>query len=230
LISTTTKQTKASLPKLAKSLGGRPTRDASEQLREHILEVATQLLLNHGYGATSIEQIAKQARISKRTFYFRFQDKPALITEVVVRLIDRLRPAEMVSIQVGGDLEEILHHLATLILKAALTPHMLQLHRLIVAESKRFPELAHAVANAGGRQEAEKMISELLVHHSKSATLSTADASFAAQHFLQMIVSIPQMRVLNLGSPMDSEELSGWTVRTVKLFLGGLNNISNCLS
>jgi TetR/AcrR family transcriptional regulator, mexJK operon transcriptional repressor len=230
LISTSTKQTKASLSKPAKSLGGRPTRDASEQLREHILEVATKLLLSHGYGATSIEEIAKQARISKRTFYYRFPDKSALMTAVVVRLIDRLRPAEMVSMQVGEGLEEILLRLATLILKAALTPPMLQLHRLIVAESKRFPELAHAVANAGGRQEAEKLISELLVHYTKNATLSTADANFAAQHFLQMIVSIPQMRALSLGNPMESEELSDWTVRTVKLFLGGLNNMTNRLS
>lgn len=230
MILTSTKQTEASLSKPARSLGGRPTRDAAEQLSEHILEVATQLLLNNGYGATSIEEIAKQARISKRTFYYRFPDKSALMTAVVVRLIDHLRPAEMVSMQVGEGLEEILVRLATLILKAALMPHMLQLHRLIVAESKRFPELAHAVANAGGRQEAEKLISELLVHYSKNSTLSTTDAIFSSQHFLQMIVSIPQMRALSLGNPMDSKDLNDWIVRTVRLFLGGLNNITNSLS
>lgn len=207
-----------------KPRAGRPSRDAALQLREHILEVATDSLLTHGYGATSIEAIARRAGVSKRTFYHRFPDKAALLTAVVARLIAGLRPPADVPLIQGQGLEEILVRLAALILHAALTPRALQLHRLIVAESQRFPELAAAVAEAGGRQEAVTLISNLLLRHTRNAAMGASEAAFAAQQFLQMIVSLPQLRAIGLGEPMAPAELEDWTRRTVGLFLGGFDN------
>src|SRR4029453_9820135 len=88
--------------------GGRPSRTQSEQLGARILDAATHLFLTHGYGATSIEAIARQARVSKRTFYHRFEDKPAIFGAVVHRIIDRLRPPANVPLLTGATLEEIL--------------------------------------------------------------------------------------------------------------------------
>lgn len=206
---------------------GRPSRDAAERLRERILDVATELLLSHGYGATSIEAIARRARVSKRTFYHRFSDKPALMSAVVVRLIDSLRPPAHVPLIEGEQLEPILVHLGSLILHAALTPRVLQLQRLIVAESRRFPELAAAVAKAGGRQEAVALIGDLLMRHARGAPLAPPDAAFAAHQFLQMIVSLPQLRAIGLGAPMSPEELDAWLRNTVALFLGGVAGLAN---
>ncbi len=227
MTSHTAKATRGSDPHPARPRGGRPSRAVAEQLREHILDVATEMLLTHGYGATSIEAIARRARVSKRTFYHRFPDKPALMSAVVVRLIDSLRPTADVALIEGRGLEQILVHLASLILRAALTPRVLQLHRLIVAESQRFPELAAAVAMAGGRQEAVTLISELLVRHGRSAAVKATDATFAAQQFLQMIVSLPQMRAIGLGAPMKPAELDVWARNTVTLFLNGFKNQTN---
>src|ERR1700693_570770 len=72
--------------------GGRPSRQPAAPLSERILAAATQLFLSLGYGATSVEAVARRARISKRTFYHRFRDKPALFVAVVHRIVDRLRP------------------------------------------------------------------------------------------------------------------------------------------
>src|SRR5438132_11429573 len=67
--------------------GGRPSRLESAQLSDRILDVATALFLSDGFGATSIEAVAKRARISKRTFYHRFTGKEMLV-EAVVRQLD----------------------------------------------------------------------------------------------------------------------------------------------
>ncbi len=205
---------------------GRPSRAAALQLREHILDVASKLLLTHGYGATSFETIARQARVSKRTLYDRFPDKPALMRAVVVRLIDSLRPAAHEPVIEGRGLEQILIHLALLVLRAALTPRALALHRLIVAESNRFPELAAAVAKAGGRQEAVALIGDLLGRHSQRTPIAAADAEFAAQQFLQMIVSLPQLHALGSGTPMTPAELDSWARRSVGLFLRGYQRLA----
>jgi TetR/AcrR family transcriptional regulator, mexJK operon transcriptional repressor len=220
------KPKRAADAKIAAPRAGRPSRDAALQLRERILDVATELLFTHGYGATSIEAIARRARVSKRTFYQRFPDKPALISAVVVRLIDSLRPPANIPLIEGEALEQILVHLGSLILQAALTPRVLQLQRLIVAESSRFPDLAAAVAKSGGRQEVVSIISELLLRDQRGAALSPAQAAFAAHQFLQMIVSLPQLRAIGLGAPMTPGELDAWVRDTVALFLDGTAGIA----
>src|SRR5438067_2069433 len=72
--------------------GGRPSRLQSAQLSDRILDVATALFLGDGFGATSIEAVAKHAGISKRTFYHRFRGKEELFQSVVRRLIERWMP------------------------------------------------------------------------------------------------------------------------------------------
>ncbi len=203
--------------------GGRPTRLDSEQLRERLLDVATELLLTQGYGATSIEEVAARAGVAKRTFYHRFADKPALMEAVVARLIGALRPPRDVPLfDERQSLQEILLHLARLILRAALSPTALALHRLVVAEAQRFPDLAHAVVHEGARREAVALISGLLQRRLPNARLDADSAAFAAQQFLQLIVSLPQSRALGMGPPMSTGELEDWIVRSVALFLDGV--------
>src|SRR4029079_12219276 len=92
--------------------GGRPSRAASEQLGELILDAATQMFLANGFGATSIDAVAQHLRMSKRTFYHRFPDKEALFAAVVHRIIERLRPAANIPLIEGADLEAVLARLA----------------------------------------------------------------------------------------------------------------------
>src|SRR5579859_1132543 len=144
--------------------GGRPPRLLAEQIPEQILEVATPLFLTEGYGATSIEAVAKRARMSKRTVYSRFRDKAELFGAVVHRLVEQLRPPNTAPEQFfeGDSLEAILHRLAQLILRAALSSSALALQRVIVAEATRFPELAEALNQEGTRREAIHRIGALL--------------------------------------------------------------------
>jgi TetR/AcrR family transcriptional regulator, mexJK operon transcriptional repressor len=132
--------------------GGRPSREEAALLGERILDVATELFFTEGYGAASIEAVAQRAGISKRTFYHRFPDKAALFAAVVHRIIQALRPPPGAPLYEGDSLDEILRHLARLILRAGLAPPALALSRLMVAEAQRFPELA-AIAREGSRAE-----------------------------------------------------------------------------
>lgn len=203
--------------------GGRPSRQEEARIRDRILDVATPLFLRHGYGATSIEAVAKAARISKRTFYHRFTDKSALFGAVVRRLIDGLRPPPAAALRLftEGSTEEILLRLARLILQAALRSEALALHRIVLAEATRFPELAVVVNAEGNRQEAIRQIAELLERETRAGAFDLADPVFAAEQFLQLVVAAPQRRALGLGTPMTATELDGWAYDSVALFLNG---------
>lgn len=213
--------------RLPQRKSGRPTRRTAERLRDHILEVATEHFLQHGYGLTTIEAVARDAHISKRTFYHRFDDKAALFSAVVHRIIDRLHPPADVPLIDGGSLHSNLLRLAHLMLQGALSPEGLALSRLIVAESIKFPELAAITAEKGGRQEAITLVSELLMRHTRKEHLAVNDPVFAAQQFLQMVITIPQRRAMGLGAPMTAGETERWASDTVDLFLNGCRDRGN---
>jgi AcrR family transcriptional regulator len=206
--------------------GGRPSLTASAELGERILDAATHLFLTHGYGATSIEAVARRARVSKRTLYHRFENKPALFGAVVHRIIDRLRPPAGVPLLQGAHLEAILRGLATLILRAALSPSAIALHRLIVAESTRFPQLAAVVAAEGSTAEAIGLIAGLLERETRAGNIALKDPTFAAQQFLYMVIALPQRRAMGLGPSMTPGEVEAWGRDVVDLFLNGCRGAS----
>src|SRR5215831_6894669 len=200
--------------------GGRPSLADAQRLGERILSVATDLFLSHGYGSTSIEAIARRARISKRTFYHRFPDKPALFVAVVHRIVDRLRPPPDLPL-LEGNIRQILERLAGLILRAALSPQAVALNRMIIGESARFPKVAAVVTARGVTGEAVRFIAGILEREAHAGNLALDDATFAAQQFLYMVISLPQRRAMGLGVPMSATEIEAWPRDVVALFLNG---------
>jgi len=201
--------------------GGRPSRADALRLRERILVAGTELFLAEGYGSTSIEAVAARAGVSKRTFYDRFDDKAALFAAVVHRIIGQIRPPPEVPLLAGATLPDVLRRLAGLILRAALSPQAIALHRLVHAESARFPELVRAVASDGSTSEGITLISSLLARELRGSKLSEEARSFAAQQFIFMVVTLPQRRALGFGAPMTQPELEAWADQVVGLFLDG---------
>ena len=201
--------------------GGRPARADALRLRQRILEVATELFLAKGYGSTTIEAVAARAGISKRTLYHRFDDKSVLFAAVVHQIIEQIRPPAGVPLIEGATLREVLRRLAGMILRAALSPPAIALHRLVMAESARFPELVRAVHGDGSAREATTLISGLLAREPRDSTLSAEKRAFAAEQFIFMVVTLPQRRAMGYGTPMTAAELDVWADKTVDLFLNG---------
>jgi AcrR family transcriptional regulator len=195
-------------------------------LQDKILDAAAALFFSEGYGAVSIEAIAKRAQMSKRTFYARFENKAAVFRAVVHRVVQRLRPndADTDRLFAGRNAEEVLRRIAPIILRASLTPESLSLHRVMLAEATRFPELALIMHEQSARQEGIRRIADLLRQDAKTENIAAAKSAFLAEQFLLMVTSEPQRRALGFGAPMNAEELEGWAGDTVDLFLNGIAN------
>ena len=201
--------------------GGRPSTLAAGEIEGKIVDIARSLFFEHGYGATSVEAIAQHASISKRTFYHRFENKAAVFRAVVNRLIQAVTPADVESYFEGRSLPEVLRHLATALLQASLSPESLALHRLVLAEAVRFPELAMVMDQQGARQNAIERIGALLKRHLENHS-PPVDPAIAAELFLQMVIATPQRRALGLGTPMSPQELAAWAESAVTMFLHGI--------
>jgi AcrR family transcriptional regulator len=196
------------------------------------LQAAADLFLAEGYGSTTIEAVATRAGISKRTFYHRFDDKAALFAAVVHDIIEQIRPPPGVPLIEGATLRDILRRIAGMMLRAALAPQAIALHRLVMAEAARFPELVRAVHGDGSTREAVVLISGLLTRGPREprgprmAKLSAENRAVAAEQFIFMVVTLPQRRAMGFGTPMTAAELEIWADQAVGLFLNGYRGSS----
>jgi TetR/AcrR family transcriptional regulator, mexJK operon transcriptional repressor len=200
--------------------GGRPSRLESAQLSDRILDVATALFLGDGFGATSIEAVARRAGISKRTFYHRFRGKEVLFEAVVRRLIARWTPPMDATLFEGASLAQTLRGAAEYMLGIALTAEALALHRVVIAEATRFPGLARILHELGAATGIAR-IAQVLEPRIASGELRPIDPHFAAEQFILMVVEGPRRRALGLGTPLSASELRDWLDQCVALFLDG---------
>jgi AcrR family transcriptional regulator len=209
----------------ARRPSGRPTAAAAAELAERILAVATRDFLAHGYAATSIETIAARAGVAKRTLYARWRGKPALFRAVLERLMARWlatpeAPANARHLNSLGGLEGALLQTASRALAVALQPGALALHRLVIAESGRFPELAEMVRQSGAAAGMAR-IADLLAAEMAAGRLASRDPGLAAEQFLYLVLTGPQRRALGLAPPLDAAGVAAWARQAVALFLNG---------
>jgi TetR/AcrR family transcriptional repressor of mexJK operon len=198
--------------------GGRPPRDAMEQLAARVIDCAARLFMERGYAGVSIEAVAAEAGVGKNTIYRRHATKADLFQAVVdeqIRL--RLRAPEGIE---AGDLAGSLRRLAMLLVAAALNPETTALQRLVIAEADRFPEIAAICLDRAFRP-AIGMARSVLDHHAK-ARAAPADLDFAAEQFVAAIVYGPHLHAL-LGRRdlTTTQAIEHYADRAVTLFLGG---------
>jgi AcrR family transcriptional regulator len=203
--------------------GGRPSAAEAGMIEDKILDTSAALFFAQGYGAVSIEEIVRQAQISKRTLYARYQNKQALFGAVVERVVHKMRPDGDSTDKLfqGANVEEVLRRIAPILLKASLSPEGLALQRLMLSEAMRFPELAKIMHEHGARREAIQRIATLLRRNEKPGKKSSVSPEYAAEQFMFMVTAAPQRRALGLGAPMKSGELGDWANDAVSLFLNG---------
>lgn len=130
----------ASVPAVRKR--GRPTAAERRAREAQILATALDVFLHSGFGNSTIDELANAAKVTKRTVYAYFGDKSGLFAAMVRDL------AVDVSLDAATD-HGTLEGLAARIVYRVHSDELVGLHRLVIAESSRFPELARVLYSQG---------------------------------------------------------------------------------
>ncbi len=193
-----------------------------------MLDVAAALFLEQGYGATTLEAVVQGAGVSKRTLYQRFPDKAALFAAVLEHIFESLRPPETVPLIQGDHLPAVLERLAGFMLEGALQPRALAVHRLMTAESGRFPEIGRMLAANPLVRLATTLVAGLLqqpsaphLHEAENTVALPPVLEFLATQFLVLVVTHPQRAACGLAPALTAEQLAHWPHDCVQLFLHG---------
>jgi AcrR family transcriptional regulator len=195
----------------------------SVQKRKSILEAATALFLQKGYLGTSMDEVAARAAVSKQTVYKHFSDKQSLFEEIVVATVDEA--GDLVHSTVGGlgasgNVRVDLVELARRELELVMQPRVLQLRRLVIGESARFPDLGRTFYERGPGRTIEALTAAF-EQLAGRGVLRLSDPLLAAQHFNWLVLSIPLNRAMLLGrdEPLDASEIDHYAETGVGVFL-----------
>ena len=132
----------AGQPEIQPRKRGRPTAEERRARESEILSNVLCVFLLCGYGASTVDELAAAAQVTKRTLYTYYGDKAGLFAAMVTDL------AATVSLDATRD-DDTLEVLAARIVSRVHSDELVGLHRLVIAESARFPELAVILHSSG---------------------------------------------------------------------------------
>lgn len=124
-----------------RSRRGRPRSEEAGQVDRRILDAATQVILEQGYGRATMEHIADVAQAGKSTLYGRFPTKADLFAAVVSRSGIDASPDSLPA-SGGATARERLINAGLALADLTLTPQSIALLRATSAESDAFPDIA----------------------------------------------------------------------------------------
>lgn len=195
--------------------------------RAVIVEAALEHFLRNGYVGASVDDIAAEARVSKRTVYNIFGGKEQLFREIMA---DALTVAEQFSAGVvtaladaeAGEVEAELRAAAGTLLRTVLSPRVVRLRRLLIGEAERFPELARQYyQRAPGR--VMDALAGALARLDERGQLAVDEPRLAAEHFAFLVLGAPLDRALftaGEAEPEPSDEEIETRVRAgIRVFL-----------
>ncbi|WP_034853525.1 TetR/AcrR family transcriptional regulator [Inquilinus limosus] len=170
---------------------------------DQILKAAHGVFLEQGYGAASMDAIAREAGVSKATLYAHFASKEELFSAIVgsaCRAFERLAAMSPPP----DDLRAALMEAGGTLLRFILNPDVVKVYRNVMAEAVRFPELGRAMYEAGPGQ-GKAHLAKFFAAATERGVLAVPDPELAAEQFGAMILGHMKMR-LELGIEIPSEE------------------------
>lgn len=158
--------------------------------RAQALDAARRVFLADGYHATSLEHVAAEAGLAKRTLYNLYVDKDALFRETILSAIgtaDEFARSLADAVRRVEDVSRELPEIGVRLAEATLLGPAVPLRRLLVMESGRFPDLVSEYRSRAP----EAVISALAALFADMASaghLEIDDPTLAAEHFAFLVM------------------------------------------
>jgi AcrR family transcriptional regulator len=194
-------------------------RDEPGSKAQAILFAAERAFLADGFGAVTMDRIAREAGVSKATVYAHFAGKEELFGAVVAGLSERRFHGFSAEALDPRDIAASLTTIAARFLDLILSPEAIALNRIIIGEVTRFPVLGEVFWEAGPER-TRVQIEAFLRRAAAAGTLALADPREAAEQFVALARGEIHLRsLLRLENPGDADAIATAVASTVGTFL-----------
>lgn len=210
-------------PSPARTRSGRPKKGSESARRDAILDAALAEFAANGYGAATLDGIAKRARTAKRTLYEGFGGKDRLFQEAVSRVAGNAT-APLIPPQDGEmpPLRDMLTRAATNAIPTLFSPEKAAIYRMVVGEAPAFPDLA-ANFYAAGPGTAVARVTAVLRLGIARGEIADCDPRAEAKRLVSLFIGEPHLRfVLGLDPAPTKAQARKRAEAIVDFFLRAL--------
>ena len=169
-------------------------RTLSAVKRARIIHAGKVVFLGSGFGAASMDVIAANAGVSKMTVYRHFRSKELLFAGVINELCQQIIDEDLEKILVLPP-KQALGKFARKIVAILFARETIELHRIVIAESRRFPKLGRLFYQSGPAACIE-MLELYLQRHGRAGLVRHGPPRRLAEEFLDLIRGYPHLRML----------------------------------
>jgi AcrR family transcriptional regulator len=186
---------------------------------DQVLEGARTIFMRDGFEGASVDDIVREAGVSKATLYSYFPDKRLLFVEVAKHECKAQSDAAIDEISAEGNVGAVLRHVAGRMVRFFMSPVGLQVYRIIVGEAQRFPEVGRQFYEHGPGQVRERL-KEFLGCATAAGQLRIDDLDLAADQFPELCkAGLHMQMVLGLRDSFTDEEIDRVIDGAVDMFL-----------
>ena len=166
----------------------------SDRKREAILKGAKSVFLKHGFGDASMDEVAAAAGVSKMTVYRHFGSKEDLFAGVITESCHQLITGEIDAV-FALPMREALRAYARKMIDIFFARDTAELHRIVIAECRRFPKLGRLFYETGP-QACIDALEAYFIRHRSDRALKVADPRRAAEEFLELLRGYAHLKML----------------------------------
>lgn len=149
---------------------------------DQVLAGARSVFLRDGFEGASVDDIAREAGVSKATLYSYFPDKRLLFMEFAKAECRRQAEEGAAAVDMNRPAAEVLTDAARRMVAFLLSDFGMRVFRICVAESDRFPALGHEFYHSGP-EVVRKKIAHFLHLAVERGELAIEDVGLAADQF-----------------------------------------------
>lgn len=197
-----------------------PAAPGREAKRDAILEAARKVFMEVGFGATSMDTIAAEARVSKQTVYNHFGSKEELFAAMVRFFVDQKLTVFNEAAK-GGKPEETLRTIAHQFLDHGAAEQRVAMYRVLMAEAPRFPELGDIFYSAGPAV-VRKYLADYLAEQHARGVLRVEDPMLTAEQFFGMLNGCQLKAQLGIERLPDKKAIDTYIDHAVMLLMRAL--------
>lgn len=158
----------------------------TEQKRSAIIDAAKKLFLADGLDKTSMDCIAQEANVSKKTVYHHFADKQVLFEFIVVNQWKQVQvhPSELFG--TGKTVKSALKNFADRFLEFAYDKNTISLFRILIGQSNNNPDMMKSLVE-DGKAPYTQALADFLRDKSSKGELTITDVDLAAAQFIGLL-------------------------------------------
>ncbi|MBZ9775896.1 TetR/AcrR family transcriptional regulator [Mesorhizobium sp. CO1-1-8] len=204
------------MSEISQARRGRP---ANEALGQTIIDAACELFGELGFQATTLDKVAKRAKISKLSIYRHFENKEALFSAAITARCHQLAPQALFE-GIDGSAEDQLMAAASFLLRSLLSPDVRSVEAMVMADKTNEKSLSKLHYEAGPAYVIAQIEALLRQLHAK-AVLKVPDPLQSARLFAALIKGSDLLLIARFDEARaeDESEIKSYCRSAVAMFM-----------